>query len=385
MQNSSTAKLHRILSILWLAICSYLSVTVVQAIWLLLFVGAVSAADLDDAVLQSLEEHKVPSASIAVVRNGTVVLSRGYGVAGLERRTKATPDTLFQAASISKPVTAMAVLRMAQDGRFGLDSPINDLLKSWKVPENSFTAAKKVTVRQLLSHTAGISVSGFPGYEAGAALPNLTQILKGVPPASTPPIVVEAEPGSAYRYSGGGYTILRLLLEETGGAGFTDLMRKMVLTPVGMTHSTFAQPLPPELAKDAASAVDSRERPVPGGWNVYPELAPDGLWTTPTDLAKFAIEVWRSLRGEPNRVLNRETARLMLTRQLGDYALGFEVHNEGKAFRFKHDGGNRGFRCRLLFYPDLGDGVAIMTNGGRGDEVIVDVMRALRAEYGWPQ
>jgi len=351
----------------------------------LLFVGAVSAADLDDAVLQSLEEHKVPSASIAVVRNGTVLLARGYGVADLERRTKATPDTLFQAASISKPVTAMAVLRMAQDGRFGLDSPINDLLKSWKVPENSFTAAKKVTVRQLLSHTAGISVSGFPGYEAGAALPNLTQILKGVPPANTPPIVVEAEPGSVYRYSGGGYTILRLLLEETSGAAFADLMRKMVLTPVGMTHSTFAQPLPPELAKDAALAVDRRERPVPGGCNVYPELAPDGLWTTPTDLVKFASEIWRSLRGEPNRVLNRETARLMLTRQLGDYALGFEVHNEGKAFRFKHDGGNRGFRCRLLFYPDLGDGVAIMTNGGRGDEVIVDVMRALRAEYGWPQ
>jgi CubicO group peptidase (beta-lactamase class C family) len=351
----------------------------VEMRWILLLTFCAQAATVDDAVQRSLKKHNVPAASIAVVRNGSIEFKRAYG-------EKVSAETLFQAASISKPVTAMAALHMVQEKHFGLDQNVNELLKRWKLPENQFTKSSSVTVRRLLSHTGGIGVSGFPGYQPGVPLPTLMQILDGVPPSNTPPIRVDLKPGTVYRYSGGGYTILRLLLEDTTGQAFSELMHNVVLGPLQMTHSTFAQPLPSELASHAAVGHDRREgAPIPGGWNVYPELAPDGLWTTPEDLAKFAIELWRALRGESERVLNREMARQMITKQLDDYALGLEVHNEGRAFRFRHDGGNRGYRCRLLFYPELGEGVVIMTNGGGGDEVIPDVMQALRSEYGWPQ
>src|SRR5262249_44546830 len=155
---------------------------------------------------------------------------RGYG-------NNVDAETLFQAASISKPVTAMAVVRMAQEGRLGLDQPVNELLKRWKLPENEFTVARKVTVRDLLSHTAGATVGGFPGYPAGTPLPSLLEILDGKPPANTPPIRVDSVPGPTYRYSGGGYTVLRLMLEDVSGQPFDELMRKMVLEPLGMMHS----------------------------------------------------------------------------------------------------------------------------------------------------
>jgi CubicO group peptidase (beta-lactamase class C family) len=347
-------------------------------ICLILAAGCLQADSLDNAVRRSLAARNVPAASIAVVRNGEIRIVRGYG-------DNVDAETLFQAASISKSVTAMAVVRMAQEGRLGLDQPVNELLQRWKLPENEFTVARKVTVRDLLSHTAGVTVSGFPGYPVGSPLPSLVEILDGKAPANTPAIRVDVAPGSTYRYSGGGYTVLRLMLEDISGQTFNELMQKTVLEPLGMTHSTFLQPLPPDLAKRGAPAIDGQGRTVPGGWNVYPELAPDGLWTTPTDLAKFAIELWRALRGASRRVLDQKSAKEMMTVRLEHYALGLQVNGEGRGVRFRHDGGNRGYRCRLVFFPEIGDGVAIMTNGGKGDEVIPDVMKELRAEFKWPE
>jgi CubicO group peptidase (beta-lactamase class C family) len=348
------------------------------------FAGRLRADALDDVAVRSLADRKVPGASVAIIRSGALAVTRCYGTLKAGGTEPVDADTLFQAASISKPVTAMAVLRLVQEGRFGLDQDINEILRSWKVPGNRFTAAHSVTVRAILSHTAGLTVGGFPGYRIGDPLPTLTQILSGTPPASTPAIEVDVEPGTLYRYSGGGYTILHLLVAEQSGKAFPVALKGMVLSPLEMTRSTFEQPLPERLVGNVAAGHDRSGAAVKGGWHVYPELAPDGLWSTPTDLAKLAIEVDRSLRGESNRVLNPELTRFMVTRGLGAHGLGFEVNGEGPSLRFRHDGSNRGYRCRLVFYPELREGAVLMTNGGRGDEVIVDLMRELRSQYGWP-
>jgi CubicO group peptidase (beta-lactamase class C family) len=340
------------------------------------------ADKVDDAMLRSLAEREVPGASVAIIRNGTVS-ARTYGTLEKGGSAKVNPDTLFQAASISKPLTAMATLRLVQEGRLSLDQDINEILSGWKLPQDSFHA--RVTIRMILSHTAGITVGGVPGYKVGEPLPNLIQILNGVPPANTPPIVVDTEPGTKYRYSGGGYIVLQQLLSEKSHLPFSEFMNRTLLSPLQMTRSDYAQPLSTDLVTNAATGHDRQGHPVEGRWHIYPELAPAGLWTTPTDLAKFALEVGASLNGKADHILKPEMARLMVTSVLGPHGLGLEAHNEGKAFRFRHDGANRGYRCRLLFYPNLGEGVVIMTNGGRGDEVIVDVMQALRSEYSWPQ
>jgi CubicO group peptidase (beta-lactamase class C family) len=340
------------------------------------------ADKVDDAALRSLAERQVPGASIAIIRSGTVS-ARTYGTLEKGGSVKVNPDTLFQAASISKPLTAMATLRLVQEGRLSLDQDINELLSGWKLPQGSFHA--RVTIRMILSHTAGITVSGVEGYEMGEPLPNLIQILNGVPPAKNPAIVVDTEPGTKYRYSGGGYIVLQQLLSEKSGVPFSEFMNKTILSPLHMARSTYEQPLSTNWVGNAATGYDRKGNPVKGRWHIYPELAPAGLWTTPTDLARFALEVGASLEGKSDRILKPEMARLMVTPVLGPHGLGLEAHNQGKAFRFRHDGGNKGYRCRLLFYPNLGEGVVIMTNGGRGDEVIVDVMQALRAEYTWPQ
>ena len=333
---------------------------------------------------KSLVRHKVPGVSVAVIENGSVNWVQGYGFveAGSERRV--TPETLFQAASISKPVAAMAALHMMQYGNFTLDEDVNLKLKTWKVPENEFTREKKVTLRGLLSHTAGLTVHGFPGYESGAELPPVPQILDGVKPANTAAVRVDIVPGSKWRYSGGGYTVMQLLLVDRFGRPFPELMRRIVIDRIGMKHSTYEQPLPASRFSMAATAHDNNGKPIAGKWHTYPEMAAAGLWTTPGDLAVFALEVANASVGKSSRVIERSTAREMLTRQSGDYGLGFGIEGEGDAARFAHGGSNGGFRCMLICYRDGSRGAIVMTNSDNGSAVIREVIDHIAATQGWP-
>jgi CubicO group peptidase (beta-lactamase class C family) len=224
----------------------------------------------------------VPGVSIAVIHYGKIEWARGFGVTRLGGPA-VTPDTLFQAASISKPVTAMAVLHLVESGKLNLDADVNQYLKTWKVPANTFTEKTKVTLRELLSHTAGMTVHGFPGYASGSPLPTLVQVLNGEKPANTPAIIVDATPGTNWRYSGGGFVVTQLLLQDVTGQPFPKLLHDTVLAPVGMTRSTYEQPLPQNRMAEAAMAYRRDGEPVPGGPHVYPEMAPAGLWTTPSD------------------------------------------------------------------------------------------------------
>jgi CubicO group peptidase (beta-lactamase class C family) len=323
----------------------------------------------------------VPGVSIAVIHEGRIEWARGFGVKSIGG-APVTADTLFQAASISKPVFAVAVMRQVQAGKLDLDANVNDYLKSWKLPDNEFTKDQKVTLRRVLSHTAGLTVHGFPGYEAGAKVPTNIQILDGMAPANNPEIRVDVVPGSLYRYSGGGYTLAQLLMRDVTGQALPKLMHDTVLAPLGMSRSTYDQPLPASRAGEVALPYRGDGTPVTGGPHVYPELAAAGLWTTPSDLARYALGVREALAGK-SKVITAATARLMLTKQLGDHAIGPVVGGSTARKYFTHNGGNEGYRCLLVMYED-GEGAAIMTNGDNGGGLMYEVVRTIARDYGWP-
>jgi CubicO group peptidase (beta-lactamase class C family) len=323
----------------------------------------------------------VPGVSIAVIHAGEIEWARGYGVA-TPGGAPVTPTTLFQAASISKPVTAMAALKMVESGQLALDRDINGYTSLWKLPKDMDNSP--VTLRQLLSHTAGTTVHGFAGYAAGAPVPTLTQLLNGARPANSRGVHVSTRPGTKWRYSGGGYEVVEYVMTERAKMPFPQLLQQTVLKPLGMADSSFAQPLPAMQLARAALPHDSAGKPVPGGPHTYPELAAAGLWTTPSDLAKFAIEVKRSAAGQSNKVLSQSMAHLMLTPVMENFGLGWRLDGDGQAQSFSHGGANVGYQNKLLAYTERGDGIVVMTNGDRGGELADEVVRAVAAEYSWP-
>jgi CubicO group peptidase (beta-lactamase class C family) len=329
-----------------------------------------------------MRDSRIPGVSIAVFVDGRIDWARGWGLADTESGRRVDEHTRFQAASISKPVAAVAALALVSRDR--LDGDVNASLKSWKVPENEFTATTNVSLRRLLTHSAGTTVSGFRGYAKGEEVPSLVQVLDGAKPANSAPVRVDIPIGSRWRYSGGGFSIVQLLIEDETGKPFAQSARELVLQPFGMSRSTFLQPLPPELRGDAASGYRADGSAIGGRWHVYPEQAAAGLWTTPTDLARFAIELQRIAAGRSTGTISRALAHDMLRRQMDEYGLGVGVEGEGSATRFGHGGANDGFRCYFFGYRDVASGVAIMTNSDSGGAILQDIVRAVAREYGWP-
>ena len=335
-------------------------------------------------ILERLEHYDVPGVSVAVLDSGRIAWARGYGVKDVTTGEPVLPETLFQAASISKPLTAMAALKLVEEGLLDLDAPVNQYLKSWRLPENGFTEEQPVTLRHLLTHTGGTTVHGFPGYAVGDPVATTTEVLDGSAPANTLPVRVDTIPGSLWRYSGGGYTIVQQLLVDVTGKPFPELMRELVLEPAAMPMSSYAQPLPSGRESYAATAHLSDGTPVEGKWHIYPEMAAAGLWTNPTELAQLARDVQGSYRGEAGRILSPEMTRAQLTQGMGGYGLGFGVQGEGPSAQFSHGGSNHGFKAQFLAFMEGGRGVFIMTNGDQGAALAQEIALAVAREYGWP-
>ena len=341
---------------------------------------------LDSFTLEELmEEFGVPGVSIAVIKDFEIHWAKGYGIADVETGAKVDTETLFQAASISKPVNAMAFLKAAQDGKLSMDDDINHILKSWKIPDSPFTKDHPVTPRTLASHISGLGDGfGFPGYDPSDPLPTVVQILNGEKPSNVGPVLLARPPMTAFHYSGGGVTILQLALTDAIGRSYPEILQDYVLGPIGMTRSTFEQPLLPERDKNASRAHDSDGKAMGAKWHVYPELATAGLWTTPTDLAKFAIEVQKSLQEEANNVLSQTMIKEMLDPVgVGDYGVGFSVIKQGQGWYFGHGGGNWGFRCILSAHKVKGYGFAIMTNAQNGGLIFNELKERIERAYSY--
>ncbi len=322
--------------------------------------------------------YNVPGVSVAVIADGRIDWAKGYGVTAAEGGRPVTPETLFQAASLSKHVAAMVALRLVDEGKLSLDEDVNRKLRTWKVPENEFTKTEKVTLRRLLNHSAGLTVHGFPGYGADEPVPTLPEILDGRKPANTAAIRVDVQPGTLWRYSGGGYEVMQQLVMDVTGEPFPDLARRLVLDPLGMRHSTFEQPLPARYRANAATAHSANGAAIPGKWHTYPEMAAAGLWTTPSDLARVVIELQKG-----GHILKPETQRQMLTKVRGNYGLGLGLAETGGQRSFSHGGSNVGFQCEMFGYLEGGRGAVVMTNGDRGGPLEREILGSIAAEYGW--
>ena len=319
---------------------------------------------IETLLAELMHKRRVPDASLAVIRGGAI--AERVAVSAGER-------TLFQAASISKVVTAITVMRLVEQGRIGLDTPVNERLRSWTLPG---PGAERVTPRLLLSHRAGATVAGFPGYAVGARLPTLAEILDGTPPANTRGVRVAWPPGEAFRYSGGGTMVLQRLAMDVAAQDFAALAGELALAPIGMSRSGFFQPLPAS-ESNWATAYDLDGNPLAGRYHVYPEHAAAGLWSTSSDLARLALAIAASWRS--GGLLKQATAELMATRvATGPTGLGLFVHpRDGKPPYLYHYGVNAGFRSILVFAADASFGVALMTNGEGGKPLIPAMLAAL--------
>jgi CubicO group peptidase (beta-lactamase class C family) len=337
---------------------------------------------------ERMKALKVPGLSIAVVKDFRLDWSKSYGVRDARNADQVTDETLFQVASITKCMGAVVALRLVQDGVLDLDKDVNAYLNRWKVPENEFSAVEKVTLRRLLSHTAGLTVSGFRGYAEGEAVPDIFQVLDGLPPANNAPIRVDRVPGSGYRYSGGGYTVLQLLLEDVTGRPLSKLANEYVFEPAGMTRSTIC-PACEKPSKGEPSMGHSTDK----AGNVatfkgYAFLQGGSscceLWTTASDLARFIIAVQRALRGDPGSILSGDMARAMLSPEKdGPAGLGFFVMRRGGAVYFNHDGGNIGFVARFIGHPERGYGFAVTINSDSPASLLSEITNAVAVAYGW--
>ena len=332
---------------------------------------------------QRMVHYHTPGVSIAVINDGEIEWAKGYGVLNVDGAGPVTTATLFQAASISKVIAAVGTLKLVDAGKLDLDRDVNSYLKRWKVPVDEFTTAHPVTLRGILSHTAGLSVHGFEGYEAGVPLPAVTDILDGINGVNSAPVRVTCTPGTSYSYSGGGYTILQLLLEDVMGKPFPVILNDLVLTPLGMTNSFFEQPLAPHRHVSAASGHQADGNVLSGQWHVYPELVAAGLWTTPVDLAGFLIAIQNCQLKQPGALLSPEITKQMLTHGIGRHGLGFSISASQPGW-YGHGGSNAGFRSQMVSMIDSQQGIVVMTNGDHGYDLAREIIRGAAVVYGWP-
>ncbi|NID14499.1 serine hydrolase domain-containing protein [Luteibacter yeojuensis] len=332
-----------------------------------------------ETLAEEMKRLAVPGVAITVIDKGDIAWSGTYGVT-TKGGEQITPSTRFQAGSISKSVAALAMLRLAAEGKVSLDRPVNDYLTSWKLPDGDKGKASEVTLRRLLSHTAGLSVSFFPGYAAGTPLPTPIDILDGKPPANTAPIRITSAPGSEWRYSGGGYFVAQQVAVDVTKEPFATWAKRSILDPANMTDSSFAPAPHGRYARGHRSA----DEPVPGGVYLYPESAAAGLWSTPTDLAHALLALADSIAGKPKALLPPSVAKVVLDPVVPGETVGFDTGGSGANQWIAKGGDTDGFASYMVLYPSRGQGVVVMTNSAAGATLARDLVRSVAQAYEWP-
>ncbi len=327
--------------------------------------------------------YKVPSVSVTVIDNFKISWSKSYGYADLSEKRVSDVNTIYQVASISKSLNALCVMELHENNLLSLDQDIRSYLKTWKFPDNEFSKDSLITLSNLLSHTAGLGTPGFAGYSKGDPLPTINEILDGKSPANSEAVRPVLQPNTKAQYSGGGTTVVRKILEDNINPDYHDLMQKTILKPLKMNHSNFNQPLAPN-QKNFASAYDSDSKEIAGKYQVYPELAPDGLWSNSEDIAKFVVAIQNALLSKPS-IIKKETAEKMLKPVLRDsnMAQGFFIAQFGEEKYFAHPGRNAGYTCLYIAGITNGKGVVILTNSDNGEALYNEILTSVATTYNW--
>lgn len=345
---------------------------------------------------ERMKHYHVQGVSIAVIKDFKIDWAKGYGLADTAKKMPVTTETVFSAGSISKLVMTAAAMRLVQQGKLTLDEPINNYLASWKIKENEFTQKKPITLRMLLSHTAGTSQASYWGFTPDRkTLPTIVEILSGAPMSESRPVVVNSEPGKEFKYSGGGFMVAQMAIMDVAKTDFATFAQQTVFDPLGMGNSTFVQPLPAEFQKKASWGYSSASwyKGVP---YVYPQQAAAGLHTTATDLAKFIIAIQQSYRGKSG-LLNSSLAKQMLAPQvaisdggykeqmaLGAFLLERTDNKNAKGKYFEHQGANAGFISYAMGSVEGGNGVVVMLNSGDDFNGLgKEIRRAVAKTYNW--
>lgn len=348
-----------------------------------LFPAVIVAGAKPLSLADRMQAYGVPGISVAVIHKGRLDWARGWGVRDANDCTPVTADTVFQSASISKVVTAVLALRLVERGKLTLDQDMNRHLRTWRLPAIETGGQQKITLRDLLSHTAGLNVHGFPGYVAGSPLPSAIQVLDGRPPANTEAVRPVLPVGKEWRYSGAGYVIAQVAIQDVGGRPFAELAEREIFRPLRMRHSAYAQPLTGPIKENAASG-HNESKAIPGKFHVYPELGPAGLWTSAADLALFLLDIQKSAAGKRAQLLSPAMTKTMLTEVKGNWGLGPALFGSGESRRFGHDGVNEGFQSTMVAYVEKGEGVIVLTNGA-GKRLADEIVRAVATNYGWSE
>ena len=334
---------------------------------------------------ERMKFYHIQGLSIAVIKDYKIDWAKGYQWANTAESIPVTPNTLFQASSAGLSLNAMALLKLAQEKHIDLNADINEYLTSWSFPYDSSSKNKKITVKQLLSHTAGLNVPGFSGYSMGDSVPTIIQVLNGQRPANNEPIHSVRAPGSKFEYSDGGTVISQLIVADVTKQPYEAYMKQAVLDPIGMNNSFYAPSPPENKVKMVSCGYENDGKLVEGKYHTYPELAPGGLWTTPSDIAKFIIETQLSYKGQSQKVLSAENTKLRLTPLLDSTtaALGTFLVNKGNLTYFHHFGRNDGFVCEYFGSFEGGNGVVIMANSENAG-ILDEIANSVSVVYGWP-
>lgn len=334
---------------------------------------------------QRMSHYGVPGVAVAILRNGQAVSSKGYGSRLAGQDFPVGPDTLFSVGSVSKVATAALCLKLIALGKLDLDQGVGRWLRRWHIPSGPEGDSSDITLRMLLSHTAGFNVHGFKDVDPSAPLPSLLQTLNGTPPALNKPLQRIDRAGNRSRYSGGGYMVVQAVIEDAMGQTFDTLARQYLFAPLGMNRSRF-DAAPAATTKDIAHAHDRSGKPeaLPRGWQSFPELAPSGLWTSAHDLARLVEALCASYR-KPGGFLPQSLAMDMMTAvSPGTFGLGPRLAGEGSARIFHHAGANDSYKAYIEGNLDSGDGLVIVTNGANGDVLGDEIRNAVSDALQWP-
>lgn len=333
---------------------------------------------------ERMAHYGVPAVAIGVIRGGELVHAEGFGVLQAGADTPVDSDTLFSAGSVSKIATAALILKLHADAKLNIDADIRRYLKSWPWPSYEKQADIPVSLRMLLSHTGGFNLHGFSDFMPGAQLPTVYDTLNGTGPSQDEPLTLLFKPGKRYKYSGGGYTLAQLVATDILNTSFPAAAKAELFDVVGMRRSNFTNPLP-DSTTNVAKAHDRDGTPValPRGYQAMPEMAASGLWTSAHDLGQLVAALIRSYQTE-GAFLPQSLAIDMMTQIApSEHGLGPRLEGMGRNRFFHHAGSNDSYKTWMEGHLATGDGLVVLTNGTKGDDLFIEIRNAAADAFGW--